>query len=193
MCADAAMVGAESETIMKLDANSNTAARAIVPTGCCPPFDPSTWTQETLVWQNKLFVTDHVHCILHVPLDMGPRIMKNSRLIEAAHAQPEHPLMLSTDTSAWGTELYIEVTQPVPGARMTTLSGTFSTKLYEGPFRQAGKWIAEMRELMSRQGQPIDRIYLGYTTCPRCAKAYGKNYVIVFAQHATEARPARAA
>ena len=101
--------------------------------------------------------------------------------------------MLSTDTSAWGTELYIEVTQPVPGARMTTLSGTFSTKVYEGPFRQAGNWIADMRQLMSRQGQPIEKLYLSYTTCPRCAKAYGKNYVIVFAQHANQTHAAQAA
>jgi hypothetical protein len=188
-----AKIGAESEELVKTEGKADEAAPRIEPTGCCPPFDPSGWSQETLVWRDKLFVTDHVHCVLHVPIDMGRRVVKNGRLIEAARARPERPLMLSTETSAWGAELYIEVTQPVPGARMTTLSGTFSTKVYEGPYQRAGKWIADMRQRMAQQGQLIDKLYLAYMTCPRCAKAYGKNYVIVFAQHANTARSARAA
>jgi hypothetical protein len=28
---------------------------------------------------------------------------------------------------------------------MTTLSGTFLTKVYEGPYRDAGKWAADMQ------------------------------------------------
>lgn len=157
-------------------------------TGCCPPFDPSTWRHGTLAWQDKLFVTDHVHCILHVPIDMRQRMAKNDRLIETAGARPARPLTLCTDTSAWGTDLFIEVTCPVPGARMARLSGTFSTKVYEGPYKDAGKWVADMRQLMAQQGHTIEKVYLGFTTCPRCAKAYGKNYVIVFAQHASTAR-----
>jgi len=134
-----------------------------------------------------LFVTDHVHCLLHIPLDMRQRVMKNQRWIDAAGARPEHSLMLSADTSAWGADLFIEVTRPVPQARMTTLSGVFSTKVYEGPYQQAGQWVADMRRQMEDRKQAIERIYLGYTTCPRCAKAYGKNYVILFAQHASRA------
>jgi len=158
--------------------------RNVAATGCCPPFDASAWRDQTVVWRDKLFVTDHVFCVLHVPLDMRQRVTKNERWIEAAGARPEHPLMLSTDTSPWGADLFIEVTRPVPEARMTSLSGTFSTRLYEGPFQKAGQWIVDMRRHMAERGQPIEKIYLGYTTCPRCAKAYGKNYVIVFAQHA---------
>lgn len=169
------------------------AAALVEPTGCCPPFDPADWKHDTVVWQEKCFVTDHVHCLLHVPLDMRQRVMKNQRWIDAAQARPEHPLMLSAETSAWGTDLYIEVTRPVPHARMATLSGTFSTKVYEGPYRQAGQWVADMRQQMAKRGQPIDKIYLGYTTCPRCAKAYGKNYVILFAQHASTIKSANAA
>jgi hypothetical protein len=169
-----------------------TAAR-IEPTGCCPPFDPATWKNATVVWRDKPFVTDHVHCLLHVPLDMGRRVVKNQRWIEAAQARPEHPLMLSTDTSAWGADLFIEVTRPVPNARMATLSGTFSTRVYEGPYHHAGAWIADMRRRMAEQGQPLGRIYFGYTTCPRCAKAYGKNYVILFAEHANLDEAAHAA
>lgn len=183
----------ESEKTMQAEAKPESAAPRIEPTGCCPPFDPGAWKDDTVVWQERPFVTDHVHCLLHVPLDMRQRVVKNQRWIEAAQARPEHPLMLSTDTSPWGADLFIEVTRHVPGARMTTLSGTFSTQVYEGPYHQSGKWVADMRRRMAERNQPIDRIYFAYATCPRCAKAYGKNYVILFAQHANQAKTANAA
>jgi hypothetical protein len=178
---------------MEAQIKPETAPPRIEPTGCCPPFDPAAWTQTSVSWRDKPFVTDHVHCLLHVPLDMRQRVIKNQRWIEAARARPEHPLMLSTDTSLWGADLFIEVTRPVPGARMTTLSGTFSTKVYEGPFHHAHQWVADMRHHMLEQGQPVSKIYFGYTTCPKCAKAYGKNYVILFAQHADMDEAANAA
>jgi hypothetical protein len=65
---------------------------------------------------------------------------------------------------------------------MTNLSGTFVTKLFEGPFHKVGEWATEMRKLASETGRHTDKIYFWYTTCPRCAKAYGKNYVILFAK-----------
>jgi hypothetical protein len=178
---------------MKPEAKPEAPAPHVEPTGCCPPFDPAAWKDATVVWVDKPFVTDHVHCVLHVPLDMRQRVIKNQRWIDAAQARPEHPLMLSADTSPWGADLFMEVTGPVPGARMSTLSGTFSTRVYEGSYRQAGKWVADMRQRMAEQGQPIETIYFAYTTCPRCAKAYGKNYVILFAQHANMDRAANAA
>ena len=163
------------------------------PTGCCPPFDPASWEYDTVIWRDKPFVTDHVHCLLYVPIDMRQCVAKNQRSIEAAEAGPPQPLMLSTETSPWGLDLFIEVTRPVPGARMTTLSGTFTTKVYEGPFRRAGKWVADMRRVMAERAQPLGKIYFGYTTCPECAKAYGKNYVILFAEHANQSETASAA
>jgi hypothetical protein len=178
---------------MQPQAKPEPAALRVEATGCCPPFDPATWNQTTVSWRDKPFVTDHVHCLLHVPLDMRQRVIKNQRWIDAARARPDRPLMLSTDTSPWGADLFIEVTGAVPGARMTTLSGTFTTHVYEGPYHQAGKWVADMRQRMAEQAQPIDKIYFGYTTCPQCAKAYGKNYVILFAEHANRAKAAHAA
>ena len=161
------------------------------PTGCCPPFDPAPWVDQQIVWRDKPFVTDHVHCLFHIPLDMTSRVKRNDELIRAAQAAPAHPLMLSDDVSPWGAELYIEVTKPVPNARMTQLSGTFFTSVYEGPYRDAGKWVADMRRALNERQLELEKLYFGYTTCPRCAKAYGKNYVIVFAQLKSAMPPAR--
>jgi hypothetical protein len=113
---------------------------------------------------------------------MGRTLMKQMALIERASASSAPQPMLSDETSAWGADLYIPVTKPVPGAVMDTVCGTFLTKVFEGPFRDAGKWVAQMKAYVASKQRKLDRIYLGYTTCPRCAKAYGKNYVVLFAR-----------
>jgi hypothetical protein len=113
---------------------------------------------------------------------MGARVLRNQRLIEAAGAVPEQPLMLTDEKSKWGADILIAVTRPVPGARMTTLSGTFATGIYEGPFSEAGTWAEDMRRRLTAEGREAEKLYFAYTTCPRCARAYGKNYVVLFAR-----------
>lgn len=153
------------------------------PTGCCPPFDPSAWRdREQIVWTDEPFVTDHIRSFFHVPLDFGKHVVKNQKLIDAAGAAPVEPLMLCDETSSFGTELFIHVTKPVPGAKMAPLSGTFLTKVFEGPYSDARRWAQEMTALVFARGRLLEKLYFAYTTCPACAKAYGKNYVIGFAQ-----------
>ena len=58
----------------------------------------------------------------------------------------------------------------------------FLTKVFEGPYQNVGKWAMEMAEYVKGKGKEIKKLYFSYTTCPKCAKAYGKNYVVLFAQ-----------
>jgi NMD protein affecting ribosome stability and mRNA decay len=44
------------------------------------------------------------------------------------------------------------------------------------------KWIKEMDALLAAQGQKALKYYFHYTSCPKCAKIYGHNYVVAFAQ-----------
>jgi hypothetical protein len=168
--------------MMELQTQTQPAPAVPFSTGCCPPFDPGPWQEKELVWKQKLFVKDHVRCFFHVPIQMGARVARNQRRIEAAQAAAEQPLMLCDDSSPWGTDLYIAVSRDVPGAQMTRLSGTFLTRVYEGPYRNAGKWAAEMQQYVSSKERELEKLYFAYTTCPACAKAYGKNYVVAFAQ-----------
>jgi hypothetical protein len=152
------------------------------PTGCCEPFDPKPWQEKRVVWKDKLFVRDHISSFLHIPLNMGGKVVKNMELIEKAIAKSPYQLMLTDETSLWGAEIYIDVAKNVPGAQMTTLSGTFLTKVFEGPYQNVGKWAEEMRIYVEKKREKLIKIYFSYTTCPKCAKAYGKNYVVLFAQ-----------
>ena len=70
----------------------------------------------------------------------------------------------------------------VPGATMARLSGRYLAKVFEGPYRDARKWVTEMAEYSASAGKPMRKLYFFYTSCPACAKHYGKNYVVGFAQ-----------
>jgi len=150
-------------------------------TGCCEPFNPEPWQEKEIRWENKLFVKDHVTSFLHIPLNMGKKIIKNMALIEKAGAKGDQ-LMLTDEKSLWGSDIYIDATRDVAGARMATISGTFLTKVFEGPYQNAGKWATEMAEYVKSKNKNLKKIYFSYTTCPACAKAYGKNYVVLFAE-----------
>jgi hypothetical protein len=156
--------------------------KEIKSTGCCEPFDPESWDEKEIVWQDKLFVKDHVTSFLHISLNMGGKIMKSMALIEKAGAKAPHQLMLTDEKSLWGADIYIDVAKEVPGAQMVKLSGKFLTKVFEGPYSNAGRWAKEMGDYVVSKDKAMKRLYFSYTTCPRCAKAYGKNYVVLFAQ-----------
>jgi hypothetical protein len=151
-------------------------------TGCCPPFDPSQWDDKVVTWQDKPFLKARVRSVFHVPLRMSKIVPRAMAQIEGAGANPSRRLMLADDQSPWHTDLYIEVTSDVPGANMARLSGTFLTRVFDGPYRDTPKWAAEMKLEVKARGGSLERLYFGWTMCPRCARAYGHNYVVVFAQ-----------
>ncbi|OGK22026.1 hypothetical protein A3C23_02995 [Candidatus Roizmanbacteria bacterium RIFCSPHIGHO2_02_FULL_37_13b] len=154
----------------------------IKPTGCCDPFDPTPWEDKEIAWDKKLFVKDRVTSFLHIPLNMGQKVVKNMKLIEKAAAKTTYQLMLTDEKSLWGTDIYIYVTKDVPGSQMATLSGVYLTKVFEGPYQMVGKWAKEMMEYVKSKNKELKKLYFSYTTCPKCAKIYGKNYVVLFAQ-----------
>jgi hypothetical protein len=151
-------------------------------TGCCEPFNPEPWQDKEITWQDKIFVKDHVTSFLHIPLNMGKKIVNNMELIEKANARAPQQLILCDEKSPWGSDIYIDVSKEVTGAQMTTLSGSYLTKVFDGPYSNAGKWAQEMTEYVKSKGHSLNKLYFCYTTCPKCAKTYGKNYVVLFAQ-----------
>lgn len=151
---------------------------------CCPKFDPTPWEEKEISWHDKLFVKDSVKSFLHIPLDMGAVITKMWNQIEAAGAKTEDKdfLILSDETSAWKSDQFIPVTKEVPGMENVRISGTFLTKVFEGPYKEAPNWYKQMINYVKSKGKEAKKVYMYYTTCPKCAKKYGKNYVVLFAE-----------
>lgn len=152
-------------------------------TGCCTRFNPERWDEKEIHWENKLFVKDHVRCFFFMPLNFGKVIVRQLEKIDKADAYtPEPPVCLSDHTSKWNMDLYIEVSKPVADTENIKLSGTYLTKVFEGPFKDTRIWCEQMEKWVANKGKQIKRHLMCYTTCPKCAKHYGKNYVVYFAQ-----------
>ena len=149
---------------------------------CCPEFDPLPWDDKTVVWENKKFIKDKVFTLFYMPLNFG-RVMKrlDEKLTKAGAAMPDN-LGLSDHTSKWNMNIYLAVDKPVPDAVNTTLSGKFYSKVYEGSYQETGKWMKDFENTTKNKGLSIKKEYMWYTTCPKCAKKYGKNYVVVIGQ-----------
>ncbi len=151
-------------------------------TGCCPRFQPAPWDDQELHFQDKPFVRSSTISLFHVPLNMGTTFARTQEAIRKAHAETRGFLVLSHDTSAWHAEHLFAVAHDVPGADMIHLTGDFFTKVFNGPYSQASAWCADMDAHVKSKGKRTDILYFFYTTCPRCAKHYGANYVVGIAK-----------
>ena len=151
-------------------------------TGCCPRFNPEPWDEKEITFKDKLFVKDHVISFLHIPLNFGKVTIRNMERIKQAEALSPDPVLLSDEKSLWGADIYISVNREVPGAEMAKISGTFLSKVFEGPYKNVGKWTKEMTDYVKSKAGHIKRLYYFYTTCPKCAKFYGKNFIVILAQ-----------
>lgn len=151
---------------------------------CCPPFNPESWDGREVVWNQETFVKDRVRCLFHIPVNFGAKMVKNVKALEAAGALPEETdfLVLSNNDSLWGMDLYLKTTKAVPGANNVTISGAFSAKVFEGPYQNTPRWIEAMKQYVLAKGQEMKDLFFFYTTCPKCAKKYGKNYVVLLAK-----------
>ena len=149
---------------------------------CCPRFDPTPWEERILEWKNKRFVKARVRSFLRIPLNFGTVLARTQKKIQTAGAETDDPVILSDENSLWGSDLYVPVSQTLPKAKMVELSGTFLAQVYSGPYRNIPLWVKDLNYRVLARGKRIRKIYFYYTTCPVCAKKYGKNYVVLFAE-----------
>ncbi len=153
---------------------------------CCPQFDTVPWDEKTHQWHDKLFIKDTIPQIFHMPLP-GTINRTMGRMWEQAQQANAAPdlkdfLILAYDPSPWKSEYYLSVTKEVPGAENVKLTGIFLSKVFDGPYQDVPKWIKAMDTYVAQQGKTTQKYYLYFTTCPKCAKIYGHNYVVAFAQ-----------
>ncbi|WP_246841146.1 hydrolase [Hahella sp. CCB-MM4] len=151
-------------------------------TECCPRFDPEPWEDKEIVWDNKRFLQDHVVSLFHMPLNFGAVMKRDMEVIEAAGAESEEMFVLSDENSLWGADVYLPISKEIKGVKTATLSGTFLSRVFEGPYRNMKHWVADMTAFARKQGREIQKLYFFYTTCPKCSKKYGENYVVILAQ-----------
>jgi len=156
---------------------------------CCPKFDPAPWDGASFTWDRKKFVKDRVVTLFHIPLNFGQVMKRIIGKVEGAGAMSPEQMCLSDHTSKWNMDVYLAASGDVEGAENVSLSGDYLSKVYEGDFKETGKWCRDFAAFADGRGLAVKKWYMWYTTCPKCAKKYGKNYVAIVAEVEGKAKP----
>jgi hypothetical protein len=149
------------------------------PPECCPRFNPAPWDGKIVKWEKKRFIKDNVFTLFYIPVNFGSVITKMNALLEKNGTEMIDGLCLSDCISMWNMDLYLAVDKEIPGAHNTQLSGMYLCKVYEGDFKDTGAWCKDFVVFAKEKGFTAKKMYMWYTTCPKCAKNYGKNYVVI--------------
>lgn len=153
---------------------------------CCPEFNPVPWDHKKHVWSNKLFLKDSVPEFFHIPLPStyGKVITRMWQKATDADATPEVKdfLLLAHDPSPFKGELLLAITKEIPGAEMVRLSGTFMSRVFDGPYNHVPKYMKEMDGYLASLKMKAKKYYFYYAYCPKCAKKYGHNFIVAVAE-----------
>lgn len=154
---------------------------------CCPQFDTVKWDAKTHHWENKPFICESIPQLFHIPFPpmIGWKITKMWKMAEEAKkvlANKEDVLILFYDPHAFKSEIYLTVSDDVPGANNVKISGEFISKVFDGPYNDVPKFIKEMDQYLNQQNKTAKKYYIHYAYCPKCAQKYGHNYAVLFVQ-----------
>lgn len=154
---------------------------------CCPKFEATKWDKKTFSWDNKPFIKESIPTFFHIPFPsmIGRRMKKMCDLADKAQANVTDltdALVLFHDPSSFKSEIFYSVTQKVEGANNTGISGDFIAGVFDGPYNSVPKHIKEMDKRLANENQKAKDYYIHYAYCPKCARKFGHNYMILFAQ-----------
>ena len=153
---------------------------------CCPEFDVNKWDKKTFNWQDKPFIMESIPTFFHMPFVpmIGKKMRKMYELTEKYNANFEDKtdtLVMFHDPGAFKSEIYWAVTREVKEANNTNISGSFVARVFDGPFNAVPKFIKEMDQYLASDNKKAKDYYVHYAYCPDCAKKYGHNYMVLFA------------
>lgn len=153
-------------------------------TGCCAIPDIPSWQDKEHIFDNEKFIKMQTKSFLYMPLNMSKimKLLDNIATAADAKPKPEQAMVLSHDISPWRAEHLYRVTKQVEGQATLVLNGTYISKVFTGPYNNAKKWYKQMHSFANQKNKTIKTLYMFYTTCPKCAKHYGNNYVIGLAE-----------
>jgi hypothetical protein len=58
----------------------------------------------------------------------------------------------------------------------------WSDKVFDGPYSKVPAYLKEFYSYIDSVGKKAKKIYFYFTTCPKCARKYGHNYIVAFAE-----------
>lgn len=153
---------------------------------CCEVFHPEQWDNVRHKWKEKLFLKDSVPEIFHIPLPgtYAKAIARMWKTAEVAGAAPDRKdfLLLAHDPSAFKAELYMSVTKEIKGEEVVKLTGEFFSKVYEASYGDVPGCIRKTDTFLASNAIVSKKYYIYFPYCPKCAKKYEHNYIVVLAE-----------
>ena len=146
---------------------------------CCPRFDPNPWDGRTVGWKDKRFIKEKVFTLFFIPINFGSVMKRVMQMLDSQKVECVENMILADHTSRWNMDIYLAVDREVQGSENVTMSGRFLGKVFEGDFKETGRWCKEFEAYAKDKKVDVKKSYIWYTTCPKCAKKYGKNYVVM--------------
>jgi hypothetical protein len=67
--------------------------------------------------------------------------------------------MITEERWLWGSNIYIDVFKEMPNVKMGTISGTFLTKVFKGPYKNMGKWAQTMNNYVECRDKITKKLY----------------------------------
>lgn len=152
---------------------------------CCPKFDPAKWDEKSINWDKKHFIKETIPTFFHMPFPstIGKKITGMWKLAEDSKKVPsdkKDALVLFMDPHAFKSEIYLSVTGDIPEANNAQISGTFQSKVFDGPYKEIPKFFKQMNKYLDDKGMKSEKYYVHYAYCPKCAKEEGHNYMVLF-------------
>jgi hypothetical protein len=153
-------------------------------TGCCAVPNIDNWQEKIIDFENKRFIREYTKSVFFVPTNMDKVMasLNHTAIAAGALMPPNEAMILSRDLSPFKAEQLYAVSKEVEGADNVLLSGSFASKVYEGDYKNAKSWHDDLKKYVEKLGKKSSETYLFYTTCPKCAEHYGKNYTIGLAR-----------
>ena len=128
---------------------------------CCPKFDPAPWDGKIVEWKDKLFIKDKVFSLFYMPINFGQVITRMMKKVEAAGAKlSDDWLCLSDHTSKWNMDLYVAVNKEIKDIENVKSSGKFLFKVYEGNYKETGKWCKDFERYAQEKNLEIQKILI---------------------------------
>jgi hypothetical protein len=153
---------------------------------CCTEFEPALWQNKKFVWTNKLFLKDSIPELFHIPLPgaYGRAITRMWEKATKAGAAPERKdfFLMAHDPSPFKGELYMAITKEIAGEDNVKLSGTYMSKVFDGPYHHVPKFMAWMDGHLASIKMKARKYYFSFAYCPKCSKKYGHNYIVAIAE-----------
>jgi hypothetical protein len=152
------------------------------PAICCPEFKPEIWDNKFFEWENKNFIKDKVCTFFYMPCNFGNAMRRLDKKMTNSGASSPDWLCLSEHSSMWNMNLLLATDKEIDDTENIKISGKMFSKVYEGHFKDTGKWMKDFKNTIQTKGIKAEKMFMWYTTCPKCAKKYGKNFVVIFAK-----------